>query len=127
MMATPVPTRVTAKPHGPEVLAPKLKFTRGALPGRPPLTPSTVLIKLGATSTLEPLPMPKPSTPPPGDFPKLATPAHRALANAGYTRLTQLAQVTASQLLQLHGLGPSAIPVLRAALAAKGLDFKPEP
>ena len=71
--------------------------------------------------------MAKPQTPPPGDFPKLSAPAHRALANAGYTRLAQLAKVTEKELLQLHGIGPSALPPLRAALAAKGLAFKPAP
>jgi hypothetical protein len=62
-----------------------------------------------------------------GDWPKLAAPAQRALAGAGYTRLAQLARVRESELRRLHGLGPSALSTLRAALAAQGLAFKPEP
>jgi hypothetical protein len=63
--------------------------------------------------------MPEPST----DFPKLAAPARRALANAGYTRLQQLTQVTEAELLALHGLGPNAVRALREALQARGLAF----
>jgi hypothetical protein len=58
------------------------------------------------------------------DFPRaIGNPARRALALAGYTRLDQLPQVSAAALLQLHGVGPKAIGVLRQALAEKGLSF----
>lgn len=58
------------------------------------------------------------------DFPpKLAAPAQRALAGAGYTRLEQLTQVTEAELKTLHGMGPKAIAQLRQALAEAGLDF----
>ena len=63
----------------------------------------------------------------PGDFPKLAAPARRALAGAGYTRLAHLAKVTEADLLALHGLGPNALAALRAALQARGLSFKAAP
>lgn len=53
----------------------------------------------------------------------LAAPARRALAEAGYTRLDQLAGVRESELAKLHGLGPNAIAQLREALAAVGLAF----
>jgi hypothetical protein len=66
--------------------------------------------------------MPEPST----DFPKLAAPARRALANAGYTRLKQLTKVTEAELLALHGMGPNALRTLREALQARGLSFAPE-
>ncbi len=66
-------------------------------------------------------------TQPTGDWPKLAAPAQRALANAGYTHLTQLTKLTEAQLLALHGMGPNALATLRAALAAKGLAFKAAP
>ncbi len=59
----------------------------------------------------------------PSDFPKLAAPAKRALAAAGYTQLTQLTTVRAAELRQLHGMGPNAIRTLRQALAECGLDF----
>lgn len=63
---------------------------------------------------------------PEDDLPKLSAPARRALASAGYTHLAQLTQVRAADLGQLHGMGPSAIGQLRAALAAKGLAFAGE-
>lgn len=50
-------------------------------------------------------------------------PARRALATAGYTRLVQLTSVGEAELLQLHGVGPKAIRLLREALAAQGLAF----
>jgi predicted flap endonuclease-1-like 5' DNA nuclease len=61
----------------------------------------------------------------PHDFPKMSAPATRALNNAGYTHLEQLANVSESELLKLHGMGPKAIRILREALEAKGLSFVP--
>jgi DNA-directed RNA polymerase alpha subunit len=58
-----------------------------------------------------------------GDFSKLAKPAQRALAAAGYTRLEQLTKVSEAELKQLHGMGPKAIEQLSQALIAKGLSF----
>ncbi len=59
------------------------------------------------------------------DFPaKIGAPARRALANAGYTHLDQLAAVSETDLLKLHGMGPKALGILRDALAAKGMHFK---
>lgn len=56
------------------------------------------------------------------DFPReLSQPARRALAGAGYTRLEQLTQVSAADLLKLHGMGPKALEQLRRALAGQGL------
>ena len=57
------------------------------------------------------------------DFPKLSGPAKRALANAGYTEVEQLAGVSEAELLRLHGLGSSAIAPLREALEALGLSL----
>ena len=57
------------------------------------------------------------------NFPKLAQPAQRALAGAGYSRLEQLTHVTETELKQLHGIGPNALKQLRAALEAKGWSF----
>ncbi len=53
----------------------------------------------------------------------IGKPALRALATAGYTRLDQLAKVQEDDLLKLHGVGPKAIRVLRAALEDLGLTF----
>lgn len=57
------------------------------------------------------------------DFVKLSGPAQRALANAGYTEVEQLAGVSQDEFLRLHGLGPSAIAPLREALEALGLPL----
>ena len=69
--------------------------------------------------------MAKKKEPLPGGFPAgLSAPAKRALAGAGYTQIEQLAGATEAHILQLHGIGPSAMPLLREALAGKGLSFK---
>lgn len=57
------------------------------------------------------------------DFPKLAAPAQRALANAGIKNLKQLAKFSEAEIKELHGIGPNALVALRAALKAKGLLF----
>jgi DNA repair protein RadC len=57
------------------------------------------------------------------DLPKLAQPAQRTLAAAGYTQLEQLTKVSEAELKELHGMGPKAIEQLRRALTAKGLSF----
>jgi hypothetical protein len=58
------------------------------------------------------------------DFPKLASPARRALQGAGITRLRQLTKITEEELLQLHGMGPNALGKLREALETNGLSFR---
>ncbi|NBP68616.1 MAG: hypothetical protein EBR30_07785 [Cytophagia bacterium] len=55
---------------------------------------------------------------------KLSAPATRALMNAGIKSLKQLAKYKAADVLKLHGVGPSALPIMRKALSAKGLSFK---
>lgn len=58
------------------------------------------------------------------DFPdKLSAPALRALLNANIVNLAQLAQYSKQDVLALHGLGPTAIPLLEKALKEKGLTF----
>jgi hypothetical protein len=57
------------------------------------------------------------------NFPKLAAPAQRALANAGYTRLEQLSNVSEDEITGLHGIGKNALETMRKALADKGLSF----
>lgn len=58
-----------------------------------------------------------------GDLPKLAAPARRALAGAGYSQLKDFTNVTEAEVLALHGMGPNAINTIKAALAEKGLAF----
>lgn len=57
-------------------------------------------------------------------LPKLAAPARRALAGAGYTHLEQFAEATEFEVLRLHGMGPNAMNVLRDALKEHGLSFR---
>ena len=58
------------------------------------------------------------------DFPpKLSKPAQRALAGAGYSRLSQLTTVREAELASLHGMGPKALRQLREALAERGASF----
>jgi uncharacterized protein YdhG (YjbR/CyaY superfamily) len=59
------------------------------------------------------------------DFPKIGSPATRALEAAGYTHLKQLTKVTEAELAQLHGMGPKALGILRETLQSQGLSFKP--
>ena len=55
----------------------------------------------------------------------VAKPARRALASAGIENLAQLTEISETDLLKLHGMGPKAIRHLREALAEQGLVFAP--
>jgi predicted flap endonuclease-1-like 5' DNA nuclease len=57
------------------------------------------------------------------DLPSIGGPATRALADAGITRLSQVAEHTEAELAALHGVGPQAIRVLRVTLAERGRSF----
>ena len=59
------------------------------------------------------------------DLPKLAAPARRALRAAGYTSLEHLTEVSESEVMKLHGMGPNAMRVLRKALEERGRSFRP--
>jgi predicted flap endonuclease-1-like 5' DNA nuclease len=50
----------------------------------------------------------------------IGAPATRALTAAGYTELSQLANVSAAELAKLHGVGPKALRLLQEALQAQG-------
>ena len=54
----------------------------------------------------------------------IAAPARRALKRAGITSLSALAKRSEKEILQLHGMGPAAIPKLRRELRVKGLAFR---
>jgi hypothetical protein len=57
-------------------------------------------------------------------FPKgIAAPALRALVAANLMNLKSLTKVTEAELSQLHGMGPKAISLLKAALKEQGLSF----
>jgi hypothetical protein len=54
-------------------------------------------------------------------FPKgVGAPAIRALVAAGYTGLAQLAGVSPSELMKLHGVGTKALRLIQQALTAQG-------
>lgn len=55
---------------------------------------------------------------------RLSAPARRALQGAGITSIKALAKHGERDILALHGMGPSALPKLHAALKAAGLRFK---
>jgi hypothetical protein len=54
----------------------------------------------------------------------ISAPARRALEQAKIHSLADLSGYTGKQLLQLHGLGPSSIRILRKALIEQGLSLK---
>jgi hypothetical protein len=58
--------------------------------------------------------------------PGMSQPSMRALLAAGYTSLEAVAAATARDLLDLHGMGPKGIRLLREGLAARGLSFAGE-
>lgn len=54
----------------------------------------------------------------------LGAPARRALEGAGLTTLARLSKWSEAEVLDLHGMGPSSLPKLRAALKAAGRAFR---
>lgn len=59
-------------------------------------------------------------------FPPIGGPALRALATAGIRSMAALAKWRESQLLELHGMGPKGIRLLKEALAEQGHALRPE-
>ncbi len=57
-------------------------------------------------------------------IPKFSAPARRALENAGIDSLEKLATYSEKELLKLHGIGKSAIPVLRGIMKSNKLILK---
>jgi hypothetical protein len=64
--------------------------------------------------------MTSPETGLPGN---IGAPATRALIAAGYTGLSQLANVPAAELKKLHGVGPRALRILQEALEERGMSL----
>lgn len=60
-------------------------------------------------------------------LPTLSAPAQRALQLKGIHELQQLTEWSAKEILQWHGVGPSAIPKIKDALLAAGLSLKTTP
>ena len=53
----------------------------------------------------------------------LSAPARRALASKGITNVNVLSQFTEAEILELHGMGKSSIPLLKKALVIAGKNF----
>lgn len=64
------------------------------------------------------------SKPDTGFLSLLSNPARQALEHAGITTLVKLSGFTEREILQLHGMGPRSMPILRDALLSQGLSFK---
>ena len=71
-----------------------------------------------SAGTIQNMPSPEPGLP--GN---IGAPATRALNTAGYTRLSQLANVPASELKKLHGVGPRALRLLQESLEEHGMSL----
>jgi len=56
-------------------------------------------------------------------FPAVGGPALRALAHAGIRSLRELTEWREQDLLELHGMGPKGVRILKDAMAAQGLEF----
>ncbi len=54
----------------------------------------------------------------------IPAPARWALEGVGIKTLVLLSRWTESEILTLHGIGPSTIPKLRRALASEGYAFR---
>ncbi|WP_214626058.1 RNA polymerase alpha subunit C-terminal domain-containing protein [Paenibacillus agaridevorans] len=54
----------------------------------------------------------------------LAAPVRRALETEGISTLSELSAYSEKEILKLHGVGPSCMPILREALREEGLSFK---
>ncbi|MCM3617688.1 hypothetical protein M3936_08850 [Sutcliffiella horikoshii] len=55
---------------------------------------------------------------------KLSSPARNALIHEEIDTLQKLSTHTEKEILKLHGIGPSSLPILRKALGEEGLSFK---
>jgi hypothetical protein len=56
----------------------------------------------------------------------LSTPAFRALNNEGITTIKKLAKFTEKEILNLHGIGKTTIPILITELEKNNLSFRKE-
>ena len=69
----------------------------------------------------------KENKPAEGFLSKLSSPARNALLHyLGIDTLEKLSNYTEKEILKLHGMGKTSMPVLRKALEEKGLQFRDE-
>ncbi|WP_431976883.1 DNA-binding protein [Micromonospora haikouensis] len=56
-------------------------------------------------------------------LPRVGAPATRALTNAGYATLRDLAGVPRAELARLHGMGPKALGIIQHSLEEHNLSL----
>lgn len=56
----------------------------------------------------------------------MAAPARRALEREGITTLEKLSNLSEKEIMALHGMGKSTLPILKKTLEAEGLRFRAE-
>lgn len=61
---------------------------------------------------------------PVGVFSDMASPVRGALDHAGIKTLKQLSKKTEKEILNIHGIGPSSMPIFKKKLKKEGLSFK---
>jgi hypothetical protein len=54
----------------------------------------------------------------------LVAPARRALVNAKLLRIKDLQKITEKQLMSLHGMGPSSLPIIKKEMKKLKIKFK---
>ncbi|MBS1577860.1 MAG: RNA polymerase alpha subunit C-terminal domain-containing protein [Bacteroidetes bacterium] len=59
-----------------------------------------------------------------GFLSRLGAPARRALENHEITTLKKLSKYSEAEVLGMHGIGKTTIPILKASLAEAGLGFR---
>ncbi len=57
-------------------------------------------------------------------LPKIGAPATRALNSIGIYNLEQLTKFTEKEIMDLHGMGPKALGILKVEMQINGLSFK---
>ncbi len=55
----------------------------------------------------------------------LAAPARRALINAKLIKITDLKKISEKNLMTLHGMGPSSLPIIKREMKKFKIKFKP--
>lgn len=55
---------------------------------------------------------------------KLASPAQRAIQSTGVTTIEELAEMSETEIMGLHGIGKNAMKTIKAFMAENGLSFK---
>lgn len=66
----------------------------------------------------------KETKPDSGFLSMVSSPVRRALLTEGIDTVQKLSMHTEKEILALHGIGPSSLPVLNEALEEEGLEFK---